>query len=273
MKSKDRNNDNMIEINMVEPMNRVKLACGLRRLGLGRKDLVMVHSSLSKLGVSPETTIKALFDVVGNKGTIVAPAFSGTSQWYDKKDRVWDRNFPIDVKWLGAFCGALNKEKGVLRSVHPTHSVIAKGMLAKQIISSHIKAKTPCGIGSPFEKLRQLDGKILLMGVNLNKCTFMHYLEEVNNVSGHINPEPLTIDVNGYGKRDFKVHLTGNKMMKRDFNKALETLLVSGCMVQGHIGATLCFLIKDVDRMARIVAEKLLKDAHFFSVDLRYPKQ
>jgi aminoglycoside N3'-acetyltransferase len=46
------------------------------------------------------------------------------------------------------------------------------------MIQDHSTAKSPCGAGSPFEKLLEANGKILFLGTSIETMTFFHYLEE-----------------------------------------------------------------------------------------------
>ncbi|MHA1909488.1 MAG: AAC(3) family N-acetyltransferase, partial [Candidatus Thorarchaeota archaeon] len=62
-----------------EPITRSRLVSDLRNIGLNDGDVVIVHSSLSKIGWvvgGPVTVIEALMDGVGSEGTIVIPTHS-----------------------------------------------------------------------------------------------------------------------------------------------------------------------------------------------------
>jgi aminoglycoside N3'-acetyltransferase len=47
------------------------------------------------------------------------------------------------------------------------------------LVADHYRAGTPCGKHSPFDKLLQRQGKILLAGVDIRSMTFFHYVEEL----------------------------------------------------------------------------------------------
>ena len=54
---------------------------GLRRLGLGPGDVVLVHSSLSSLGVvlgGAEAVVDALLEAVSPGGTVMVPTLTGS---------------------------------------------------------------------------------------------------------------------------------------------------------------------------------------------------
>ena len=122
--------------------NRVKAESGsvapaalqadLARLPLSDRAVVVVYSSLSALGFvegGAATVVDALInDVVRDRGgTLVLPTFSiaGTMAEHLRGGHVFDvRTTPSGV---GAITEVFRQRPGVLRSVHPTHSVAALG--------------------------------------------------------------------------------------------------------------------------------------------------
>ena len=79
------------------PLTRKILAEKLREYGLGAGQIVLVHSSMSKLGWIPggaEAVILALLDVLGEKGTLVMPAHSS-----DNSDPARWENPPVPEAW------------------------------------------------------------------------------------------------------------------------------------------------------------------------------
>ena len=71
---------------------------------------------------------------------------------------------------MGAIPEAFRSHPGTLRSSHPLVSVCANGRHAQAITAQH--ALEFCeGAGTPFEKLYELDGWTLLLGVGFNRCT------------------------------------------------------------------------------------------------------
>src|SRR6185436_17609806 len=71
------------------------------------------------------------------------------------------------------------RREGTLRSLHPTHPVLAFGKDAPWLVADHQKCLYPCGAGSPFEKCRSLKAKILFFDVGFEAITFFHYVEDV----------------------------------------------------------------------------------------------
>jgi aminoglycoside 3-N-acetyltransferase len=147
-------------------------------LGLQRDTIVMVHSSLSRIGWTqggPATVIAALLEVLGPRGTLVMPAES--PQLADpNSEAVFD---PLTTATtMGAIPETFRSYPGTLRSNHPLGSVCANGYFAQEITAHHA-VELYEGRGTPFEKLYELDAWTLLLGVGFNRCTSLHYAESL----------------------------------------------------------------------------------------------
>ncbi len=155
------------------PVTRADIAAGLRRLGLASGDHLIVHSSLSSFGSvegGPHAVIDALLDVVGPSGTVMMPTFESSDPVFDPA---------TSETSLGAVPAALWKRPGAHRSPHPLASVAAIGGKAAWLIEGHVDAVTAHGEGTPYHRLAQIDGKVLLLGVDQDRNTFLHTAEEV----------------------------------------------------------------------------------------------
>lgn len=155
----------------------------------------MVHSSLGKIGWTvggPVSVIRALLEVLGPDGTLVMPAespyVSDPSTWNDNRVKdEWHETIrehlpvfdPLTTPTtLGAIPEAFRTYPGTRRSSHPMVSVCANGRYAEKITEEHSLAFCE-GRGTPFEKLYDLDGHTLLLGVGFDRCTSLHYAESL----------------------------------------------------------------------------------------------
>jgi len=148
-------------------------------LGVSKGDTLMVHmalSSMPKFINKPQIIIEALIKAIEVSGTLLMPALSYES--------VTDKQPVFDLMETPSCVGGLaeyfRKLPSTFRSVHPTHSVCANGKNAKTILSEHHLDNTPCGLKSPFSKLKDLNGKILLLGCGLKPNSTMHAIEELS---------------------------------------------------------------------------------------------
>jgi len=155
-----------------------KLVDDLLSLGVRPGGVLLVHSSLKSLGPVPggaESIIRGFLSALGKGGTLLMPAL--TYETVRSDNPIFDvRSTPSCVGTLPEF---FRTRPGSKRSLHPTHSVCAVGRLASEMISAHIQDSTPCGPNSPFHRLSEFDGQILMLGCGLRPNTSMHALEEL----------------------------------------------------------------------------------------------
>lgn len=156
-----------------------------KRIGINAGDHVLVHSSLSKIGYienGPTSLIEALLDVIGENGTLLMPSFPAKGR---NKDHLESQPF-FDLlntpSQMGITTEIFRKMPNVFRSFHPTDPVCAKGKLAEFFTNTHYNQLTPYNEFSPFKKLCEANGKILMLGTTLNgACTNLHTLEDALN--------------------------------------------------------------------------------------------
>lgn len=150
----------------------------LRRLGLRSGGVVLVHSSLKSLGHvpgGPETVIRGLLAALGPQGTLLIPALSFRT--VNKDNPVFDvRHTP---SCIGAIPEHFRTRAGTVRSIQPTHSVCGVGARTEELLGEHHRDATTCGPHSPFRKLRDVGGQILMLGCGLKPNTSMHGVEEL----------------------------------------------------------------------------------------------
>jgi aminoglycoside 3-N-acetyltransferase len=146
---------------------------GLKKLNLDVGDHVIVHSALSSFGEvesGADTIIDAIIEVIGPEGTLVTPAFGSGDKVFDPDKSGTN---------LGIIPLTLLKREGVCRSRHPLASVAAVGSKASWLTEKHEEAKTAHGQETPYTKLSMISGKILLLGVDQDRNTFLHSIEAI----------------------------------------------------------------------------------------------
>src|SRR5256886_15272249 len=153
----------------------------LLQLGVVPGDVLMVHSAFDRfVGFhgGPVGAIRALQEVVGPGGALMMPTipFQGTAIEYALGDPVFDAQ--QTVSRMGLITEVSRRSRGVVRSLHPTHSVAVWGSRADAIIAGHEQAETPCGRLTPYGRLFEYDGKILQAGVSASTMTFCYFVAE-----------------------------------------------------------------------------------------------
>lgn len=159
-----------------------ELEKGLRELGIKEADILFVHSSADKLNAVEEGPLKILnllLDIIGTDGTLVMPTFpfDGMAAEYLNKTNQFDvRRTPSKV---GLLSELFRRMLGVVRSIHPTHPVCAKGPYAEYFTSEHHHDFRPFGPLSPFKKMEEKQAKIVMIGVDSTYLTHAHVVEDV----------------------------------------------------------------------------------------------
>ena len=157
-----------------------EISAVLTELGLNKGDVVLVHSGISNLGKVNKGAIgvfELLKDRVGKDGCVLFPAFSfkGPMEGYLEGNPAI--SLDDDITTMGALSKKALSDSDCVRSVHPTHSVACIGDKCEKIISNHFDSVTSFDENSPFYKLIEEKGKILLIGVDLNSVTNFHVPE------------------------------------------------------------------------------------------------
>lgn len=228
------------------------LMSGLERLGLGRGDLVCVHTAFRSLGYvvgGPDTVIRALEEVLGPEGTLLMPAFSsgGLTYGWVKASPVFDvRRTPSD---LGVLPEAFRVQAGTLRSLHPTHSVCGRGPLARALLEDHEKAPRPFGHGTPFMRLIERGGKGLILGARLHNFTTLRAIEDHLGDAYPVRPylpEPFPVDVvDEAGTRRTVYTLVPDPALgpRRNGDVLLPFLRERGLVREGRVGKARALLV------------------------------
>jgi aminoglycoside 3-N-acetyltransferase len=157
------------------------LKSALQQLGVVPGDVLMVHSAFDRFAGfqgGPGEAIRTLQELVGTRGTLMMPTipFRGTAVEYALSDPVFDMR--QTVSRMGLITEVFRRSPGVMRSMHPTHSVAVWGSRIDALIAGHERAETPCGRLTPYGRLLEYDGKILLAGVPANTMTFCYFIAE-----------------------------------------------------------------------------------------------
>lgn len=154
----------------------------LRSLGVRPGDSIMLHSASGThhgfFGTIEELT-NVFLDAVRPDGNVlmVSLPYMSSSLEYLAKLKAFDvRKTP---SMMGLVSEYFRRRPDVLRSLHPTHPVLAWGAKADWIVAGHERCLYPCADGTPFHKLAELDGKAVFFNVPFATFTFFHYLEHM----------------------------------------------------------------------------------------------
>ncbi len=174
-----------------------ELESALREAGLGEGDAVFFQAGMASFGTiegGPEAVIEALERIVGERGLLAMPAYplTGPAIEHLRRHPVFDAR--RDPSRMGAVSEAFRLAPGTLRSLHPTHSMCARGAGAETVVTGHEMAATPFGPGTPFVALREHGAKQVFFGSGVRAITMYHSFEVVREPPYPIDvfcPEPI----------------------------------------------------------------------------------
>lgn len=222
-----------------------ELLAGLRRVGVEPGDVLMVHASFASFAGfrgSVGEAIRTLQAAVTDTGALLMPTmpFSGSALEFVAQVPVTDlKRMPSH---MGLLSDMFRRLPDVARSVHPTHAVAGWGRRAPALLGEHALATTPCGVHSPYHKLLEADGKILLAGVGIAVLSFYHCIEEL--LEPQLPVRPFTERSYDLKTRDAQgsVHLTRTRLYdpavsrRRFGDPMVEPLKRGGCWHETRVG-------------------------------------
>jgi aminoglycoside 3-N-acetyltransferase len=233
-------------------------------LGLRRGDLAMVHAGLRSVGPvvgGVNVLIQALLDVVGPDGTLTA--YVDFEPFYDEDDPpedapAFDKRIAHAARDHGILHETMRNWPGALRSDHPDAGVVAIGRLAEWITERH-PFQYGYGPGTPFERIVEAGGRVLMIGAPLDTVTILHHAEHIARIPGK--------RIVRYRRRmpggvwtDFEEFDTGDPVadyLPIDcFQQIGEAYLASGRGASGTVGAARSHLL-DAPDLVRFAVEWL----------------
>jgi aminoglycoside 3-N-acetyltransferase len=253
-------------------ITRKIIQAGFARLGMRQGDTVLVHSSLSRFGYvegGADAVIDALVETLGPDGTLIMSAITTNVKFVTTCIGAADQGVvaPVDLfdvtgtkTYAGTIAETFRIRPGVKRSWHPTHSVSACGARADEMIANHENAAGPCGNGTPYVRICDLDrGFILLLGVNHMSNTALHGMEELAELEYVLYPKWVRIPIltpHGPGEAHTRVH---NGFMGRNLN-VFETDYIDGmAQTVTHIGDSYVRFV-NAGKMRTITVSALKED-------------
>lgn len=235
----------------------------LRRLGVAAGDTVLVHSSYDTfIGFTgkPSDVVRILQEAVGTEGMLLMPtmAFTGTAVDHARSAPLFD--VARTPSRMGLLTEIFRRMPDVIRSVHPTHSVAVWGRGARTIVADHHLAATPCGVGSPFARLLEQHGKILLLGAEMDSLTFFHTVEEMLESQFPISPFTGEVFVLSSRDRDGVLVSTRTRLFepavsrRRNLGTLARALRQRGALREMRIGQVRAALVSADDVLATVAS-------------------
>ena len=243
---------------------KIDLMRDLERLKINKKGTLLVHSSMKSIGEvegGADTVLDALMEYM-SEGLLVFP----THTW----SYINAENPRFEVEHSKVCVGILpelfRKREGVVRSLHPTHSVAAIGRGKEEFIEGNEQWDTPCARQSPWGKLLDRKAQIMLLGVDLRRNTFIHGVEEWMDIPGRMTDEREQLYV---VTKEGKEILVPSRRHCGDhwseyFWKVDQIFEEQGVMYKGSFGAA-TVRICETEPMTKLLNEMLTINPNLFS--------
>ncbi len=249
---------------------KVDLLSDLSALGIDPNGTLLVHSSLKAVGNvegGADTVLDALCEYMQN-GLLVLP----THTWRQMNETYTVFDVRHEPSCVGYLTNHFLTREGVVRSLHPTHSVAAIGRDAEDYIAGEELTTSPCPRSGCWGKLYDRGATILFLGCSLKCNTYLHGVEEWVNTPNRLNPmaqEFTVIDAQGqvHTVMQHRHHTSDPVVDPSEHYDKMEPLFVAGGAIRyGTFGDARC-VISDAVKMADITTPYLLRDPHLFDDD------
>jgi aminoglycoside 3-N-acetyltransferase len=155
-------------------VTRDQVVAALQEVGIERGDGLLCHSAIQFFG-RPQGGVmmflQALQEVIGPEGTLAVPVFNFGFAHGEPFDPM--STPAVDMGVLAEF---IRQQPDTLRTPHPMQSLAILGKYAAELaMRDTSSAFDP---GSAFERMLELDFKLLLLGADIRATSMVHYSEQ-----------------------------------------------------------------------------------------------
>lgn len=242
----------------------------LQDMNIDPKGTLLVHSSMKAIGEvegGAETVLDVLIDYMKD-GLLILP----THTWRQMNDTYTVFDSRTETSCVGLLTNLFLKRDGVVRSLHPTHSVAAVGRDAACYVSGEEHTLSPCPRGGCWGKLYDRKATILFLGCSLKSNTYLHGVEEWIDTPNRLNPVAQAFTVVDRDGRSHTVwqhrHHTWDPVVdpSEHYDKMEPLFQREGAVRYGRFGDARC-IVGDAVKMAELTIPFLKRDPHLFDDD------
>ncbi|MBK1991685.1 aminoglycoside N(3)-acetyltransferase [Campylobacter sp. 2018MI35] len=236
----------------------------LEKLGIKKGDVLCIHTELFNFGFPLlskkeylDTYIKAFLEILGETGTLIMPTFTYSFCKNENYDKL---NSKCKVGILNEF---FRFYEGATRNNDPIFFFCYKRKEQKEFLKDH----SSCfGENSVYDTLYKMNGKIILLGSEINGYTFTHFIEEkakvpyryFKNFSGKIIDE-----LGNISQKNIKYYVRNlNTNSNLDVYKQIKILKNSNNFKKEKFGNS-CIINIDSKSYLTNTLKKLLDDPYY----------
>ena len=228
-------------------------------------EILMVHSAFDRLlpmyTGSPRDLVNELIAFCGKTRTLVMPAFVLGGRLYDKKEYFRTHAFDVNKtpSEMGLLTEVFRRLPGVIRSLHPTHSVCAIGPLSEDLTATHHLASTRTGERTAFRVMTQKPTAIVGLGTEYYRClAHTHTAEDTlaDEFPVKFQREQIPVALIDWNGNRIQYNLTIPRTSKTLDNTLLRSLLLEDELIEWTFRGTALFVT-----FANLVTERLIEAA------------
>lgn len=215
-------------------INKERIQQQLAAMGIRKTDTVLIHTSLKAVGYvegGPDALIDAFCEYL-HEGLFLVPTHTWSN--VNRHQPVYDP--AVTEPCIGLVPRTAAKRADGIRSLHPTHSVWAKGVGAQDFVKGEEIAKTPCPVGGVWCRLGDVGAKILLIGVGLERNTFIHAVDEIAGLD-RVTHDPWEVTVKAPNGESFThIFYNHDNAGSSNFGNFERPLTARGAITHGTLG-------------------------------------
>jgi aminoglycoside 3-N-acetyltransferase len=255
-------------------LNEAKILEALQSCGAFKADVLLVHSSLSACGSiegGPATVISALRSWISSRAVLGLPTH--TWSYPDKTGVAPIYDYTSTPSVVGAITNYYWRQPGVVRSLHPSHSLACSGPGAEELCAGHEFYETPCGAGTPYQRIAEGNSSVLMFGATLDSYTLFHTAEDTAQVPYLYAPEQVTLRTR---RKDGVIQSI--KMWRQDmtvarrFAATVDWLSEQGVVVRRKLGLGELLFIPNARAMHETMVKTLRRDPLFLVAEKARPE-
>lgn len=236
----------------------------LKTIGILPSDTVLIHSSLKAVGEMEgrgEGLLQALIDYfVPGGGLLIFPAHSWATVTKERPVFLAEK----EPACVGTLPNLALRHPDAVRSLHPTHSVVAFGKDAAAYVAGEERCNTPCPPMGCWCRLIYRKAKILLLGSPAAANTFLHAVEEMCHVPERLDPVGFPcVVIAPDGTQYPRIQHPHINHISVYYDLLMPWLMENGAAFTGKVGDALTY-VQDAAEVFRLTAQRLSEDPDLF---------
>ena len=247
---------------MIDLFTKEDIKKQLAEMGAPKNTAVLMHTSLKAIGETEgraEGLLEALIEyITEDDGLFLVP----THTWANLK---YPDEITMDMNssetCIGVFPSVALRHPSGVRSLHPTHSMVAFGNKAEEYVAGEENIDTSTSAKGCYGKLFDYDGYVLLVGVGQERNTYIHAVEEMLDVPFRLSENAVRTTIklkNGEISERYIHHHAGIPHISERYVKYEPAFRHFGIVKDGKIGNADAMLIsaRKIKEVVELIRER-----------------